>query len=482
MDTFSRDGLTFDVTDSGPRDAPDDEIVVLLHGFPQDRHCWDDVRARLDAAGLRTLAPDQRGYSPGARPREVSSYRVGELVRDVLALLDAAGVRRAHVVGHDWGGGVAWALAAAHPERVASLTAVSTPHPDAMNAAMLRGQALRSWYVGVFQLPDLPERVLAPRLGRVLARGGLPAEHVARYAARFALPESLRGPVNWYRAMLRPGGARDAARGTAVDEGRARADDGPGGRGLGVVGVPTTFVWGRTDPYLGRAAAVATSEFVGQRYRFVEVDAGHWLPETRADVVADAVLARVRSGGGDPGEEGRAGGGAADGADSSAGTSAATVAMPVGADPSAHPALDRLGADPDVDRLGADPNIDRLGAAQFVALTTYRRSAEGVTTPMWVGRDGAELVFTTPSGTGKVTRLRRDPRVRLQISDRRGRVRTGALAASGRARLADGAVEVARGEGVLRATYGWQYGAMLRAEALLKRGRRERTIIRVTLD
>lgn len=444
MDTFTRDGLTFDVTDSGPAEATD--VVVLLHGFPQDRHCWDDVRARLNAAGLRTLAPDQRGYSPGARPRSVTAYRMGELVGDVLALLDAAGLRRAHVVGHDWGAGVAWALAATHPERVATLTVASTPHPEARIAAMPRGQALRSWYMGVFQVPVLPERLLAGRLDRVLAAGGLPADHVRRYADRFAEPESLRGPVNWYRALLRPG--YDRVRGTAVDEGRPQADSGAergfGGLGSGVVAVPTTYVWGRRDPYLGRVAALATSEFVGEDYRFVEVDEAHWLPELRPRLLADEVLARVR------------------------GARVSEHAVSRAPDPDGAPERDSV--------------LDRLGAAQFVALTTYRRSGVGVATPMWVGRDGDELVFTTPSGTGKVKRLRRDPRVRVQISDRRGRVRPGALAATGRARLADGAVEVARGEGALRAAYGWQYGAMLRAEALLKRGRRERTIIRVTLD
>src|SRR5579875_2784646 len=133
METFTRDELTFDVTDSGPDDAP---VVVLLHGFPQDRQAWGKVTPQLVDAGYRVLAPDQRGYSPGASPRGVSAYRLRELCGDVAALLDAAGAGQAHIVGHDWGGAVAWSFAGAHPHRVASCTVLSTPHPAALTWAM----------------------------------------------------------------------------------------------------------------------------------------------------------------------------------------------------------------------------------------------------------------------------------------------------------------------------------------------------------
>ncbi|MDQ2797581.1 MAG: alpha/beta hydrolase, partial [Actinomycetota bacterium] len=127
MQSFSRSGLDFDVTDRGVEGDEGAPAVVLLHGFPQDRHSWDRVSERLVTGGLRTLAPDQRGYSPGARPTEPypEAYAISELVEDVVALLDAAGIDQAHVVGHDWGGAVAWSLAGAHPERVASLTVLS---------------------------------------------------------------------------------------------------------------------------------------------------------------------------------------------------------------------------------------------------------------------------------------------------------------------------------------------------------------------
>ncbi|WP_256841599.1 alpha/beta fold hydrolase [Ornithinimicrobium cryptoxanthini] len=276
MDRLHREGLVLDILDGGPGDG---ELVVLLHGFPQDATTWGRVVPHLHRAGLRTLAPHQRGYSPGARPRRVSAYRMEELVGDVLALLDGAGARRAHVVGHDWGGAVAWALAQRHPERVASLVVLSTPHPEALGWAVRHGdQARRSWYILAFQLPVLPQ-VLGARMLRsgALQRWGVPGDDSQRYAARLGRPGALRGPVNWYRAAVR-GLFR-----------RSRA-------GGGDVTVPTTYVWGSQDPFLGRDAAERTARHVSGDYRFVEVDGGHWLAERQPVLVAREILARIRAG------------------------------------------------------------------------------------------------------------------------------------------------------------------------------------------
>nr|WP_237565446.1 alpha/beta fold hydrolase [Ornithinimicrobium cavernae] len=282
MERFTHEGLTFDVLDAGP---PAGSAVVLLHGFPQDATAWDQVASRLHAHGLRTLAPHQRGYSPGARPGRVSAYRMKHLVGDVLALLDAAGLEQAHVVGHDWGGAVAWSLAQHRPERVASLTVLSTPLPRALAWATRHGdQWRRSWYLLAFLAPVAPERILARQLGDgALLRQGVPDDHQQRYAARLGSPAALRGPLNWYRAALRPGGWRDPWH--ELDE--------PGVLSAEPVRVPTTLVWGRRDPYLGRDAVERTARHVEADYRFVELDAGHWLPEREPDAVATAVLARA---------------------------------------------------------------------------------------------------------------------------------------------------------------------------------------------
>ena len=268
MDRFTRSGLTFQVADGGSQDG---EPVVLLHGWPQNGSAFDAVVPLLHASGLRTLVPTQRGYTAGARPADRRAYRTEETAADVVALLDAAGLAQAHLVGHDWGGAQAWAVAAWHPERVLSLTVLSTPHPAAMRSALVSGrQALRSWYMGLFQLPVLPELLVGRTLRRLLTDIGLPEPYVDSYCRTMAEPGALTGSLNWYRGL--PFSYRPA---------------------VGPVALPTTFVWGRNDPALGRAAAEATEAHVHAPYRFVELDAGHWLPETRAEDVADAVLARV---------------------------------------------------------------------------------------------------------------------------------------------------------------------------------------------
>jgi pimeloyl-ACP methyl ester carboxylesterase len=275
VDSFRRDGLTFDVRDAGP---PEGDPVLLLHGFPQDSTSWARVEPVLHRNGLRTLAPDQRGYSPMARPRGRANYRLRELADDVLALLDTAGLDGAHVVGHDWGGIVGWALAAWYPDRVRTLTALSVPHPAAMSKAMLTSdQALRSYYMAVFQIPFLPERAMlagggAP-LRRALIRGGLPEDAVDRYVHRMREPGALSSALAWYRAL--PWNGRDP---------------------VGTVRVPTLHVWSTGDAFLGRAATEASAAFVDAPYR-LEVLPGvpHWIPELAPDVVADLVTAHVRT-------------------------------------------------------------------------------------------------------------------------------------------------------------------------------------------
>jgi pimeloyl-ACP methyl ester carboxylesterase len=275
MDSFSRGDLVFDVRDSGPADG---DPVVLLHGFPQDSSAFDRLSPPLHSAGLRTLAPDQRGYSPGARPTGRSAYVMREVVDDVLALLDAAGLSSAHVVGHDWGGIAAWALAAWHPWRVRTLTALSVPHPAAMMHAMAHSdQALRSSYIGFFQLPAVPEGVLLAGGGAVLRRmlrqGGLPDDRVEEYVDRMREPGALTAALNWYRAM--PLAARTP---------------------VGAVRVPTLHVWGAGDAFLGRAATEASAEFVDAPY-VLEVleDVNHWIPELAPERTAELITAHVRS-------------------------------------------------------------------------------------------------------------------------------------------------------------------------------------------
>lgn len=275
MRSFTTDGLVFDVSDDGPADG---RVVIALHGFPEDRHCWQPLSRPLVAAGYRVIAPDQRGYSPSARPTGRRSYTVDRLAGDVLALADTAGARRFDVVGHDWGALVAWELAGRHPERVRSLTALSVPHPGSVaDAVRHSSQLLHSWYVLAFQLPKVPEtvmRLMGPgRAARMLERDGLDADTARRYAARLAAPEEMTGRVNWYRAL--PLAGRDR---------------------LGPARAPTLYVWGDRDHYISRYAVDRNSRYVDGRYRLEVLDgASHWLPTTAADRIAPLLLEHLGS-------------------------------------------------------------------------------------------------------------------------------------------------------------------------------------------
>jgi pimeloyl-ACP methyl ester carboxylesterase len=269
MDRYERAGWHFDVRDSGPGQG---EAVVCLHGFPQDGSAFDQVVPLLARAGHRVLVPDQRGYSPGARPAGRRAYVLPELVTDVVALLEAAGVQSANVVGHDWGGVVAWALAGQHPERVRSLTVLSAPHPRAVSAAMWRSaQAVHLAHIALFQLPWLPETVLLAARGRVLrsllVRSGLPEHAADRYVDRMREPRALSCALAWYRAVPLWGGYR-----------------------VGRVLAPTTFVWGRRDPSITPQAARLTADYVAGPFQCIELNRGHWLPDTEPRTVASAVI------------------------------------------------------------------------------------------------------------------------------------------------------------------------------------------------
>jgi pimeloyl-ACP methyl ester carboxylesterase len=269
--------LTFDVRVDGPDDG---RPVLLLHGFPETSASWARVTPLLAEAGLRTYAPDQLGYSPGARPAEVDSYALTNLTQVTADLMTALEIPRADVVGHDWGAQVAWGLAAWHPDRVRSLTAVSVPHPAAFTAAFRADpeQKERSAYIRLFWQPGKAEEVLLEDNGRRLRRmlgpvetTGIPAEAVEEYVAVLSAPGALTAALNWYRAM---------SSATRVDP----------------VEVPTTYVWSDGDVAIGRTAAEACTDHVTGDYRFVELPGiTHWIPEQAPEALATAILDRIAS-------------------------------------------------------------------------------------------------------------------------------------------------------------------------------------------
>ncbi|MGI8723729.1 MAG: alpha/beta fold hydrolase [Geodermatophilaceae bacterium] len=261
--------LAFDVTMDGPQDG---RPVLLLHGFPETGHSWDAVRENLLRAGHRVIVPDQRGYSPGARPSGVEAYGMRPIVSDAIGILDALGISTVDVVGHDWGSIVGWCLSAWYPARVRSLTAVSVPHPQAFTWAISNDidQQKRSAYIRLFQTEGKAEKVLLAEDAAALraALVGLPNKSIEHYVSVLSEPGALTATLNWYRAI-------------PADE----LDRVP------LVTVPTTYVWSTDDLAVGQAAAQKCGEFVDATYRFVILDGvSHWIPEHAPDQLTAAIL------------------------------------------------------------------------------------------------------------------------------------------------------------------------------------------------
>jgi pimeloyl-ACP methyl ester carboxylesterase len=269
--------LSFDALAAGEPGAP---LVLLLHGFAESMHCWRAQVEALAEAGYRAVAPSQRGYSAGARPDvgDTANYHIDRLMDDAMAIGKAAGYgeRRFHLAGHDWGGSISWALADRYPERIASLTVLSRPHPNAFNRALLETdgeQAQRSRHHRWFLEPDAADRVLADDakwLRERLAANGVPADAIAQHLAVLGNKEAMEGALAWYRA-------RGAIRGP-----------------LGMIKVPTLYIWGDTDDTVGRIAAEGTADFVSAPYRFeVLPGVGHFAADQAPNRVSELMLQHV---------------------------------------------------------------------------------------------------------------------------------------------------------------------------------------------
>src|SRR5262245_46616900 len=278
MDAFQirANGLRFDAIAAGPAAG---ELVLLLHGFPQTAHSWRRVLPALARADYRAVAPNLRGVSPGARPAERAAYAVEPLVGDVLALADALGARQFHLVGHDWGGALAWQVAARHRDRLRSLTVVSTPHPLAFRRALddpATDQAQRSGYMAVFRTEGAGEDMWLGNgvdgLRAIYAAAGLTPEEAAPCVAAFSERAVLTAFLNWYRA------------GDPADPNGAP------------VRTPTLYVWSTGDLALGREAAEWTRDHVLGDYRFEVLEGvDHWIPEHAPDRLTELLLEHLRA-------------------------------------------------------------------------------------------------------------------------------------------------------------------------------------------
>ena len=270
-------GLVFDALVEGRAGAP---LVLLLHGFASSLHAWRAQVPALAAAGYLAVAPSQRGYSPGARPDTAAfeNYSFEKLMDDAMAIAAACGhaSARFHLVGHDWGASIAWGIADRTPERLASLTILSRPHPVAFNRELMKPdgeQAQRSGHHKAFLEPDAGAHVLADDarwLRERWAQQGMPAAAMKEHLAVIGNAPAMEGALAWYRA-------RGAIRSP-----------------LGTIRVPTLYLWGDADDTVGRAAAEGTRDFVAAPYRFeVLPGVGHFVADQAPERVNELLLAHL---------------------------------------------------------------------------------------------------------------------------------------------------------------------------------------------
>jgi pimeloyl-ACP methyl ester carboxylesterase len=264
--------LVFDALVAGPASG---EPVILLHGFPETSYEWRSELAALGDAGYRAVAPDQRGYSHGARPTAVQDYRLDLIVKDLFGMADALGFKRFHLVGHDWGASVVWLAAVLTPERLQTINPISIPHPDAFAKVLADKNSCQyaaSAYIDVLTAPDAASSLLG-----VLdqAYAGLPDATIAHYKMVFATAADLDPPLDWYRANV--------------------ANRMPLVASIGRIKVPTMFIWSDGDAAVCKDGPAITGDYVDAPYRFEIIkDVSHWVPELGSDRVNELLLDHLR--------------------------------------------------------------------------------------------------------------------------------------------------------------------------------------------
>lgn len=271
---IAANGFIFDALAAGPATG---ELVLLLHGFPETNYEWRHALVQLGAAGYRAVAPNQRGYAPGARPTGVESYALRNMVLDTLGMATALGAERFHVVGHDWGAAVAWVLSSVAKERVLTLTAVSTAHPEAVSRARADPMSCQACATSIWaerKRPDAARLLLADAAtGLRREYGDLPEDAIAAYLAALGSEPALDAALSWYRANIDPAEPRPA---------------------LAPIVVPTLYVMGDRDPTNCVDTEAAHHSLVTGPYRFELLEGvDHWLPERVPEVFASLLVAHL---------------------------------------------------------------------------------------------------------------------------------------------------------------------------------------------
>lgn len=269
-------GLSFTADVAGAGDT----VALLLHGFPESRASWRAQLPALASLGWRAAAPDLRGFGQSSRPKPQEAYRVEHLVDDVAALFEALGARRRILVGHDWGGVIAW-RAALQGLPLDGLVILNAPHPAAFSRALKTwDQRRRSWYIGFFLLPWLPELLLTWDQGKGLVRGlarqcpMFPPDLLETLRRNVTAPGAATAMLNYYRAnALRLAGAETT---------------------VAPIATPTLLIWGDDDTYLSPALAAGNEEFVGNLTVKRLPGVSHWVQQGAPEAVNETIAEWAR--------------------------------------------------------------------------------------------------------------------------------------------------------------------------------------------
>lgn len=263
FETIETNGVRLHTAVAGPEDGP---LVILLHGFPEFWYGWKHQIQALAEQGYRVLAPDQRGYNLSSKPQGAENYTLNDLRDDIAGLIDQSGKEKAVVIGHDWGGAVAWQLAATRPELVEKLIIINIPHPQAMPKVMMRNplQWVKSSYMVYFQIPKLPEAMMEAKdfglmkqaMAGTSRKHAFSEEDLERYGKSWAQPGALTGMLNWYRAL--PKGSFRQTPKRKID-------------------VPVRILWGLGDQFLSPQLAKESMKFCTDAELIFIGQATHWV-------------------------------------------------------------------------------------------------------------------------------------------------------------------------------------------------------------
>lgn len=271
-------GIVLQVKEAGPAEG---KKLLFLHGFPEGGYGWRKQLPYFAERGYRVIVPDQRGYHKSSKPGSIKAYRMPELVRDIAELIGQLGQQKVVLLGHDWGGAVAWALAMQHPQLLEKLIILNLPHPEVMKQVLKHWppQLLRSWYIGFFQLPWLPEqacraanfKILEDSMHRTALPGTFTPAEMEQYKKAWRQPGAIRAMLNWYRAIRHHSPFYDRQ-----------------------IHLPTLLLWGRKDAFLSPRMAQPSIDKCSKGHLVMIEEATHWLQHEKAAEINQLIEDFVR--------------------------------------------------------------------------------------------------------------------------------------------------------------------------------------------